>query len=102
MSTYSVRLASSTSAIPVSVSYGGAHPQPGSLRRTMFTEDGHVLLVALDMPGLPREMISHMDACRFFHMLSVRDFVVSTFLSEGENHVVKNTCFLMAMHFKTH
>ena len=100
MSKYCVRLTSSTSDVPLWISYGGSHPHEGSVRRTMFTKDGHVPLVALDMPHLPREMISHMDATRFFHMLSIRDFCVSTFLSGAENHVVKSTCFLLAKHSK--
>ena len=78
------------------VLYGGPTPIFSEVRREFF-KDGHVPLVAFDMVGMPREMISHMDAVRFYHLMKAGDHVstVAYFLSNSEVKKVRMTCFLM-------
>ncbi len=88
----------------VKIPYGKAKPLPSEVRRTIFTEDGHVPYVAVDMPFTGRDFISHMDATRLYHLLktgysaSSEMPVAIGFLSKCDIAQVKQSCFLLAKH----
>ena len=69
-------------------------PQYLEVRRCFFTAENHVPLCGLNVCGLPREIISHMDGCRFVHMMSRKTGTVSQYLASADVKTVKQTCFL--------
>lgn len=82
----------------VCIYFGGPVPMTSSVTRTSFG-DGHVELVGIDMPGLHRELISHMDAVRFFHLMkTIGCSRLHSFLGASDLKAVQSTCFLVANH----
>lgn len=81
------------------IHFGGSEPIYTEVRRTLF-EDGHVTMCGLDMRGMPREIISHMDATRLYHLLTIKseNTRITAFFGAGELKHLKMTCFLLAMH----
>lgn len=91
--------ASGASWKPVRVRYGGKVPLLIEVRRTFFG-DGHVPMCGADLVGMPREIISHMDGTRFYHMfkVQVQNLTLVSFLHDADLKQVRKTCFLMANH----
>ena len=69
-------------------------PEIREVRRCFFTAENHVPLCGLDVCGLPREIISHMDGCRFVHMMSRKTGTVSQYLASADVKSFEQTCFL--------
>jgi len=84
--------------LPVAIPFGGQEPAAVDVRSTYFEDDGRVPMVGVRMRGLNREIISHMDSTRFYHMISSKTATVKTFLSEGDLKTLRPTCFLVANH----
>lgn len=93
---YKVLIPCGSSFRAVMICYGGDHPQYARVCRTTFTQDGHVDLVGIDMPGLPRELISHMDSSRFVFMTLQKTGPVKAFLNPRDIVFFQRTCFLCA------
>lgn len=53
-------------------------------------------MVGVDTVGLHREIISHMDSARFYHMLKITQGTLGEFLSSFDLQEVEKTCFLLA------
>lgn len=89
----------SASRRPVCVLYGGKAPLHIEVRRTFFG-DGHVPMCGADLVGMPREIISHMDASRFYHMfkVQVQGLSLVVFLHDADLKEVRKSCFLLANH----
>lgn len=84
--------------VPVGIPFGGKEPAAVDVRSTYFTDAGRVPMVGMRMRGLNREIISHMDSTRFYHMISSKTATVKTFLSEADLKTLRPTCFLVANH----
>lgn len=80
----------------VNVEFGCQLPIPVDVRRAHFL-DGHVPLVGLDIPRMPREMIAHVDGSRLLHVLKVGvNSNVSSFLTPSDVKMVKQANFILA------
>ncbi len=83
----------------IDLALSASRPLYLEVRRTIFTEDGHVPFVGIQVAHLPTEMISHMDAVRLFHMVTTKGEInVKSFLGDLDVAAMKRSCFLLAHH----